>query len=260
MAKKNKDEVPTASSVANRDIIQRLNFLYQASVYLNTVPSDRPEGVSDALAGSSTSQNVTTSGLDKQQKRGKKEKGRKNAVKRAVTASDLARTYVATMKSVGQKTTVKIDPAVKRTLCKGCNMTLVPGATASVRVKNSPVHGHIMVYTCSGCHTARRIPAPPTLSAATGGDVEAQVAFTAAPLTAPLPSAPAAAAAAGEAPMDIEPTHAVEAAPATTRRKGKGKGVQPRLPPLFARDVGHVVFRGNERLVDEGRGDGVYIT
>ena len=33
--------------------------------------------------------------------------------------------------------------------------------------------------------------------------------------------------------------------PGQQRRK---KGPQPRLPPHFARDVGHVVFRGNEQL------------
>lgn len=32
------------------------------------------------------------------------------------------------------------------------------------------------------------------------------------------------------------------------RQKRKKRGPQPRLPPHFARDVGHVVFRGNERL------------
>ena len=36
------------------------------------------------------------------------------------------------------------------------------------------------------------------------------------------------------------------------RKKRKKEGPQPRLPPHFARDVGHIVFRGNERL-DETR-------
>jgi ribonuclease P protein subunit RPR2 len=32
------------------------------------------------------------------------------------------------------------------------------------------------------------------------------------------------------------------------RSKQKKGGPQPRLPPHFARDVGHIVFRGHERL------------
>ncbi|KAK0438336.1 RNAse P Rpr2/Rpp21/SNM1 subunit domain-containing protein [Desarmillaria tabescens] len=125
MAKKSKDEAPNPNNVPNRDIIQRLNFLYQASVYLN--------------------------GVSPPQKRKQKR----------VTTSDLSRSYVSSMKIVGQKTTVKMDPSIKRTICKGCDTVLVPGSTVSIRVKKSPSHGHLMVYTCTRCKTSRRIPAPP---------------------------------------------------------------------------------------------------
>src|SRR6266581_3589612 len=37
MGKKNKSEVPNPNNVVNRDILQRLNFLYQASVYLESI-------------------------------------------------------------------------------------------------------------------------------------------------------------------------------------------------------------------------------
>jgi len=53
---------------------------------------------------------------------------------------------------------------VKRTICKGCNTTLIPGTTASIRVKKSNTHGNIMVYTCNDCKTSKRIPAPPVPS------------------------------------------------------------------------------------------------
>ncbi|KAK0244448.1 Rpr2-domain-containing protein [Armillaria nabsnona] len=125
MAKKPKDETPNANSVPNKDIIQRLNFLYQASVYLNGVTSQSPPR------------------------------------RKRVTTSDLSRSYVSSMKIVGQKTVVKMDPSVKRTICKGCNTILVPGSTVTIRAKKSPSHGHLMVYTCTHCKTTRRIPAPP---------------------------------------------------------------------------------------------------
>jgi hypothetical protein len=32
------------------------------------------------------------------------------------------------------------DPAVKRTICKGCDTILIPGSTASVRVKSEFTH------------------------------------------------------------------------------------------------------------------------
>ncbi|PBK70677.1 hypothetical protein ARMSODRAFT_89527 [Armillaria solidipes] len=72
------------------------------------------------------------------------------------------------MKIVGQKTVVKMDPSVKRTICKGCNTILVPGSirakSAHISIFNaveSPSHGHLMVYTCTHCKTTRRIPAQP---------------------------------------------------------------------------------------------------
>ncbi|KAL7281541.1 hypothetical protein ACG7TL_004858 [Trametes sanguinea] len=44
MGKKNKDQEPAVnlSSVANRDVIQRINFLYQASTYLNSISQTSP--------------------------------------------------------------------------------------------------------------------------------------------------------------------------------------------------------------------------
>lgn len=144
MAKKGKDEAPNPNGVTNRDIIQRLNFLYQASVYLSAIPNP----VQPVASTSSSDQRVKKTARTKAGRR-------KFKPVRKVTAGDLAKTYISTMKAVGQKTTVKMfvvtwclyqttlahvtifsDPAVKRTLCKGCDMTLIPGSTASVRVKS----------------------------------------------------------------------------------------------------------------------------
>ena len=80
MAKKNKEkssdvEAPNPNNVSNRDIVQRLNFLYQASVYINGIEANAECH---------------------------------NQGRRGVTTSDLSRSYVKTMKTVGQKTTVKM--------------------------------------------------------------------------------------------------------------------------------------------------------
>ncbi|RDB16638.1 Ribonuclease P protein subunit rpr2 [Hypsizygus marmoreus] len=233
MAKKGKDEAPNPNSVTNRDIIQRLNFLYQASVYLSTVSSQ---------ACPPSASTITT-------RPGRPERvSKKRRIVRNVTTSDLAKSYISSMKIVGQKTTVKIDPAVKRTLCKGCNMTLIPGTTASVRVKQLSSHGHVMVYTCNDCKTSRRIPAPPTLIS----DVPSH------PHSAQGPPPEVGPDLAQDA-MVIEAPH-----PGSThsRRRRRKKAPVPRLPPLFARDAGHVVFCGNERLPEPelDRGNGIFIT
>ncbi|KAG6838613.1 hypothetical protein C0991_010228, partial [Blastosporella zonata] len=73
----------------------------------------------------------------------------------------------------------------------------------------------------------------------------------------PVAEAPSAAAS-GEVAIDIDSTAGTANKPNVV--KGKRKEVQARMPPLFARDVGHVVFCGNEKMTDNGLGDGVYIT
>lgn len=108
MVKKQKEETPNVNSTANRDIVQRLNFLYQASVYLQSIappPSvtttehDEARTLNSNMGeGSSTVQSTT--------KRVKKRSKRRNVSKKGT--SDLARSYVQCMHVVGQKTTVKM--------------------------------------------------------------------------------------------------------------------------------------------------------
>ncbi|KAJ7693310.1 RNAse P Rpr2/Rpp21/SNM1 subunit domain-containing protein [Mycena rosella] len=221
MAKKNKDDTPqapTANSIVNRDIMQRLNFMYQASVYLSAVLP------------------VPTPPPAPPKKRTKKS--------RKMTVHDLSKAYIHSMKVVSNKTMVKMDPGVKRTLCNGCNIVLVPGSTASVRVKSSRVHGHLMSYRCNSCNATRRIPAPPTLTETESAAGTSQI---------PVAST-------SEAAMDVD----VDTdEPRNPKRNRKSKsGPIARLPPLFARDVGHVILCGNDTLPsrDAQRGDGIYIT
>ncbi|KAH9948932.1 Rpr2-domain-containing protein [Amylocystis lapponica] len=233
MAKKNKgDQEPSASlsSVSNRDIIQRINFLYQASTYLSSIavrpatiqPRD-PEPTKPCICGTPGCTTVvhTSDTL-------RKEKHRKRRTARhPASAADLSRSYVKAMHLIGKKTTVKMDPALKRTLCKGCFSVLIPGSTATVRVHPSPSHGHSMAYTCTACHTVRRIPAPPVLDPdATPQDASA---------------------------MDVDTVDggAVPLADGVGPRRSRKKRRKPpvaRIPPLFDRKGVHVVYCGNEKI------------
>ncbi|KAG9076793.1 hypothetical protein FRC06_009316 [Ceratobasidium sp. 370] len=116
----------------------------------------------------------------------------------------LARKHVKTLKGIASGAVVKIDPSVKRVLCKKCSSVLVPGSTASVRVKISGPHGKIISYTCFSCNERRVIPAPPT-----------------------------------KRPGN----------PAQDSREHSRRISKARPEPFFARsDVGHVLFRGTERV------------
>ncbi|KAI6045989.1 Rpr2-domain-containing protein, partial [Pisolithus marmoratus] len=187
--KGNRGDVPNPNHISNKDIIQRLNFLYQASALLGTISTPVP----------------CSANARHQPKR-----------KRVVTTSELSRSYIDTMRIVGQKTNTKMDPSVKRCICKNCSSVLIPGISATVRVKDSTSHRHLVSYVCHACRSERRIPAPPV-----------------------LPDDPMGASYANQPVAGIVP-----AKPLQGRRRRHGPA--PRLPPHFARDIGHVVFRGDQ--------------
>jgi ribonuclease P protein subunit RPR2 len=109
-----------------------------------------------------------------------------------------------------------------------------------------PSHGHAVTYTCTSCKTCRRIPAPPTLLSE---HVDVPVPITG-PSTSPSESQPAQRHKPESIPADLHPpSETLDSRQNQTRlMKKKKPPPTPRLPPFFARDVGHVVFRGNERL------------
>ena len=89
MAKKQQGAAPpNPHNVPNRDIMQRLNFLYQASTYLSSL--------------STAKDSATPTSPDR-----KGEGKQKNEFPLA-TPAYLSRAYVSSMKAIGQKTVVKL--------------------------------------------------------------------------------------------------------------------------------------------------------
>ncbi|KIK09695.1 hypothetical protein K443DRAFT_298120 [Laccaria amethystina LaAM-08-1] len=261
MGKKQKEDVLNINSIANRDIIQRLNFMYQASVYLqslSTFASTSSTSSADSMDQSGVSPCEASGSVTEPSSPPKAAKGkRKRVIGRKKTVNDLARSYVHALKVVGQKTTVKMDPSIKRTLCKGCNVVLVPGSTAIVRVKRSSSHGHSVVYTCTGCKTSRRIPAPPTARTPSPRELQPQKQRQT-PAVTPLLQEILNAHDPGQSKADLPATKETS----IPHRKREKKATLSRVPPLFARqDAGHVTFRGNERLpeIDWEKGHGMFL-
>ncbi|KAJ1974164.1 hypothetical protein H4R35_003747 [Dimargaris xerosporica] len=75
--------------------------------------------------------------------------------------TSLARIYSRQMKRIGKRMVIRIDPAVKRTLCTFCETLLVPGITSHNRVQNTPQTaaqvqcmkcGHIRTFVANPRH------------------------------------------------------------------------------------------------------------
>jgi ribonuclease P protein subunit RPR2 len=105
MGKKNKAESPNPSNITNRDILQRLNFLYQASVYLESISRKCGESVDTGPPMDATA--VAEAGPSLSQA-GKRKRDREQRKGRVIRAADIGQGYVRAMRLIGQKTTVKM--------------------------------------------------------------------------------------------------------------------------------------------------------
>jgi len=108
MGKKDKDETPNPTSVTNRDILQRLNFLYQASALLNGLspPGSIPDD--DDPSMSSRTENDKRTGTEEGDPPSRPTKSQRKRRRRVVGFEELSRSYVEMMKSVGRKTNVRM--------------------------------------------------------------------------------------------------------------------------------------------------------
>lgn len=66
----------------------------------------------------------------------------------------MAAYYGMLLRSVGKKAQARMDLSMKRTLCKGCHIVLVPGITALVRLQKRPAA--CVTWLCKCCSTIKR--------------------------------------------------------------------------------------------------------
>ncbi|EJD52829.1 Rpr2-domain-containing protein [Auricularia subglabra TFB-10046 SS5] len=131
-----------AQVVQNRDTLQRLNFLLQASTYLASAPAP-------------------TTAPDPAPSDNRKRARNASRRRRTLNLHDLSRAYAQDIRAVGSRTVTRIDPAVKRAICKGCGTVLIPGSTSQVRILPSSTHRHVTRTKCTACGATRVIPCPP---------------------------------------------------------------------------------------------------
>lgn len=96
-------------SIPQKDVHQRLNYLYQAAHTVLTISPDNWE---------------------------------------------LSQHYSSTLMVLAKRNVLRLHPQVKRTLCKICNMILIPGVTAKTRT-GMKGEKHIVIH-CLHCGTSKK--------------------------------------------------------------------------------------------------------
>ncbi|ORX89926.1 Rpr2-domain-containing protein [Basidiobolus meristosporus CBS 931.73] len=116
---KKKEKKNANSQVQHREIYHRMNFLYQASMMMA------------ATAGSASSSDL----------------------------GNLGRFYASHMREIGKRVVLRIDPKVKRTICRHCEIPLIPAITSNTTIQNSPET--TVLVRCRKCQHRRKYLANP---------------------------------------------------------------------------------------------------
>lgn len=76
--------------------------------------------------------------------------------KQSLIESSVSDYYTYISVNVAKKSLFKIEPQVKRYICKGCEGLLLPGVTARVRVLKKPTS--VVEWRCLKCQTCKKYP------------------------------------------------------------------------------------------------------
>ncbi|WWC88067.1 uncharacterized protein L201_002970 [Kwoniella dendrophila CBS 6074] len=180
---KQQDNFPV---VPQKDIYQRINFSYQASIFLQSLGTEASSSSSSSNPKSILNTKISdvTTKIDRKGKRkaienninlnhqreeeemvnGKSsnEMGYSDiATKTRSKFRQLARMSIREMNGMIVHNQLKLDPSLKRSLCKSCGTVLVPGLTSRIRNKPNSNSFSITHHTCLTCSTSFSIPAPP---------------------------------------------------------------------------------------------------
>ena len=77
--------------------------------------------------------------------------------------SALSRQLLAHLRAVSLRSQIRLTPAVKHTICKRCDVLLIPGSTSTSYIENKSSGGRkpwadVLVRTCTACGTSKRFP------------------------------------------------------------------------------------------------------
>ncbi|KAL2042699.1 hypothetical protein N7G274_004458 [Stereocaulon virgatum] len=75
----------------------------------------------------------------------------------------VSRRLLSHLRAVSLKGQIRLSPNMKHSICKRCDLLLVPGSSATVQMENKSRGGKkpwadVLVMTCTACGTAKRYP------------------------------------------------------------------------------------------------------
>lgn len=81
----------------------------------------------------------------------------------APVSPSLSRFFLQNLRAIAKKSVMRLDPSIKRTICKRCDSLLVPGVSSTTRIENPSKGGKkpwadVLVVECNACGAVKRFP------------------------------------------------------------------------------------------------------
>ncbi|POV96447.1 hypothetical protein PSHT_15127, partial [Puccinia striiformis] len=147
---------PNPRAVQNGEVLQRLNFLHQASHYLASVT--RTDLDRTQLSKNEENSDHLHHHLPSNQPRSRHDTCLPIP---HLPVLGLSRVLSKSMKVIAKKSVLRMDPSVKRSICRSCHLLLIPGTTSTTKILRSSSHRHKVKTRCLSCSHERQIPHPP---------------------------------------------------------------------------------------------------
>ena len=156
MTKKNGQKVP--GGPGQKHLHSRVSYLFQAATFLaNARVKLQPDSDDPSHVMNRTGESVDNN------------KHSNDNVPEKATSIDgpnnptLSCKILAQARAISQKSQIRLTPAMKKSICKRCNVILTPGSSAITRMENHSRNGKkpwadVLVVTCAVCQTAKRYP------------------------------------------------------------------------------------------------------
>lgn len=137
--------------VQNRAIYSRISFLQQAAVTLSAISLPPPDSNSSNAAGASVTSNQLTPAKET------------NGGGSVATLEGMSRRLATDLRAVSLKTRIRLNPAVKQTICKFCDSILIDGESCTSQIENKSrgakkPWADVLVRKCHTCGRERRYP------------------------------------------------------------------------------------------------------
>ncbi|KAI7834011.1 RNAse P Rpr2/Rpp21/SNM1 subunit domain-containing protein [Kickxella alabastrina] len=178
MVKGSKPPRGGTGTLPNRELFERMNFLYQSSQFFASLSgnvctsSSQRSRASDKASENEPTNNNTDETLNTQKSQTvglekpictiamANSQECKNSSKTDILMQQpllpLARFYSKEMKMVARKSVLRMSPHLRRDMCKVCSTPLLPGVSCKKRVKGKG-NGRRLITTCNYCGTQTRI-------------------------------------------------------------------------------------------------------